>query len=245
MSKAIKRSPSKKGEYGMKVSPEAAYNFNELHSSEFEVNTGKALSNVSEATNGRIQEISYERVGTLDRSHFETVSGLSQRIYALRTRSGKSTAPEHALLQNDDEARPQTRVFHTWAVRRHGASATKSVTLAEWEGRVESVSEQNCEFEARIWNVKENNKDELEEAIFDIDAVSESDLPLLQEGAIFRFMVVREDRPSGRQNVSKLIFRRLPAKTHSVKTKASEWAKTISAAINQNDIDDVISTSIE
>jgi len=78
----------------------------------------------------------------------------------------------------------------------------------EWEGVVLSVGAD--EFQARLIELSDvNHMQEIAE--FDLDMVSDSDMALLREGAIFRWIIGKSRNPDRTiELVSKMVFRRLP-----------------------------------
>lgn len=83
------------------------------------------------------------------------------------------------------------------------------IPLQEWEGHVVSLSNEG--FTARLVDITAEQQLATEEADFAIEEVSDSDLDLLREGALFRWAIGYETAPSGsKKRVSQLVFRRLP-----------------------------------
>ena len=72
------------------------------------------------------------------------------------------------------------------------------------------LSVRASDFVARLLDLTERGGQRLE-AIFSIDEVSESDKPLLSEGAIFYWIIGFKDYPSGQRKTEQFLrFRRLP-----------------------------------
>lgn len=94
----------------------------------------------------------------------------------------------------------------------------------EWEGVV--LSKGINEFQARL--IELSNVNHVEEiAEFDLDIVSDSDLPLLREGAIFRWIIGRSRSPDGTiELLSKMVFRRLPQWRRHDLTKIRKQAES-------------------
>ena len=82
--------------------------------------------------------------------------------------------------------------------------------LQEWEGYVTEVSEGT--FSARLVDITAGKKVEDEAADFPISDLSEDELSLLKEGAVFRW-IIGYQRTKFRQKIrtSQIVFRRLPA----------------------------------
>ena len=83
-------------------------------------------------------------------------------------------------------------------------------TIQCWEGVVTSSPPYDRQFAAHLVDRTDPSRPE-EEATFDVAEVSESDVDLLAEGAVFYWMIGHEDSLAGqRRNLSQLVFRRLP-----------------------------------
>jgi len=97
--------------------------------------------------------------------------------------------------------------------------------LQSWEGVVLDVGEET--FSVRVADVSGEHADE--EMELDKAEISEFDLELLQPGAIFYWTIgYREDlRTGGRERVSKIRLRRLPAWSRSELVAARERAATL------------------
>jgi hypothetical protein len=85
--------------------------------------------------------------------------------------------------------------------------------LAEWEGYVVEVSDQEDFFAASLTGIRgQGVKGEEEDALIPISDVSESDMSLLSPGNFFRLCVKHEiDKYGQPRRYSQLVFRRLPA----------------------------------
>lgn len=82
--------------------------------------------------------------------------------------------------------------------------------LQSWEGAITAINFDCGIFVARLYPVTGNSQ-EIAEAEFDIDDVSENDLDLLRIGGIFRWMVGYRTQSYGqRERISAIVFRRLP-----------------------------------
>ncbi len=80
--------------------------------------------------------------------------------------------------------------------------------LQQYEGDVLSVGE--SDFTARLTDLTDRDRQRLE-ATFSTEEVSESDKPLLREGAVFYWIIGYKDEPNGQRTTSQLLrFRRLP-----------------------------------
>ena len=80
------------------------------------------------------------------------------------------------------------------------------LALEKWEGRVESVDRDS--FHAVITGLRARTE---ESADFDLDEISEDDLPLIEPGAIFYWSIGYRIDPSGERSRSSVLrFRRLP-----------------------------------
>ncbi|MDZ7762527.1 MAG: hypothetical protein U5L00_20045 [Desulfovermiculus sp.] len=83
--------------------------------------------------------------------------------------------------------------------------------VREFEGIVDQVDQENGVFLARLIDLTAGEIFEHDEGEFPIDDVRPDDLPLLNEGAVFRVRVAyRIKRGGTRQRFTEIIFRRLP-----------------------------------
>jgi hypothetical protein len=102
--------------------------------------------------------------------------------------------------------------------------------LQEWEGYVLTVYDGI--FSARLLDLTANAKIEQEIAEFNVSDISRDDFQLLQEGAVFRWIIGNQITRGGqKRRVSQIIFRRLPAWTkreiEDARREASETSKAI------------------
>ena len=97
------------------------------------------------------------------------------------------------------------------------------VPLQEWEGYVIDISERG--FTARLVDITRQEHIAAEEADFDLEEVSDPDLYLLREGAVFRWTIGYETALGGsKKRVSQLVFRRLPKWTKKEIAQADQDA---------------------
>jgi hypothetical protein len=102
--------------------------------------------------------------------------------------------------------------------------------LQEWEGYVLSVDKDD--FSARLLDITSNAPIEQEIAEFSKSELSVKDLYLLQEGAVFRWIIGNQITRGGqKRRVSQIVFRRLPAWTKSEIDEAWREAKETAEAI--------------
>lgn len=101
--------------------------------------------------------------------------------------------------------------------------------LQQWEGCVLSISRDT--FTASLYDLTNTRGVADEEAEFSIEDVSDSDLHLLREGAIFRWLIGYRKRPSGKVSESKLVFRRMPVWRREDLDRARAEAISISESI--------------
>ena len=98
--------------------------------------------------------------------------------------------------------------------------------MAEWEGFVENIGDD--EFAVVMVNVHSKSTLPTDQAVFSKDDINEHDRSLLREGAIVRWIIGRERRPSGQiRKVSELHFRRLPAHTQADYARAYHKAEAL------------------
>ncbi len=108
--------------------------------------------------------------------------------------------------------------------------------VREFEGIVDKVDKENRIFLARMIDLTAGKTFEQEEGEFPIDDLRPDDLPLLEEGALFRVRVAYWIKRGGtRQRFTELIFRRLPCWNEryfeSAKQRAAELAAYFSGLL--------------
>lgn len=126
----------------------------------------------------------------------------------------------------------QTRV-HWFLPPRPADAVTPSAhrlrVLRSWEGIVLDAHASDETFLARVSDVTSH---ELSEAEIFLDEVSDEDRTLLQDGAVFYWTIGYRIGPDGRERVSRIKFRRLPAwsrvELNSAEQEASELAEQLS-----------------
>jgi len=108
----------------------------------------------------------------------------------------------------------------------HVQSKPTLTPTAEWEGYVESISDD--EFFVVMTNVRSASSLPTDQAVFSKDDVNEYERSLLREGAILRWIIGRERLPTGQvRKVSELYFRRLPAHTEADYLRAFHKAESL------------------
>lgn len=101
--------------------------------------------------------------------------------------------------------------------------------LQKWEGVVTGINFEN--FSATLYDRSEKNIDE--EASFSIDDVSDQDLDLLKEGAIFYWSIGYLEKSSGQRMRSSIMrFRRLPFWSEIEIEAASKEAENLLRDLN-------------
>jgi hypothetical protein len=106
------------------------------------------------------------------------------------------------------------------------------VALQEWEGVV--VEAYKDHFVARLIDLTDRARSSDEEANFPATEVSDTDLPLVRAGAVFRWVIGYQKLPGGtKQRVSQIVFRRLPQWTKADITRADEIAAQLSMTFNE------------
>lgn len=102
--------------------------------------------------------------------------------------------------------------------------------VQQWEGIVMSVGDDD--FTARLYDITDPTNP-VEEADFLVEDLNPYNLPLLKEGAIFRWIIgYRGGKTSTRSRVSQLTFRRLPAWTKRDLADADQKAKELVKGID-------------
>ena len=102
----------------------------------------------------------------------------------------------------------------------------------EWEGSVVTIN--GKEFTARLVDLTGRGTYEDEEAQIPLEEVSDADVPKMQVGSIFRWVIGVRRSPMGqKERVSFLVFRDLPAKSKSDVQAGKAWAKKILASFEE------------
>lgn len=117
----------------------------------------------------------------------------------------------------------------------NGKPLSSFIAEQEWEGEVISISEDK--FIARLYDLTHTEKTTTqEESEFETREISESDLSLLKEGAIFRWSLGFSRSISGtRERTSRLVFRRLPAWTRKEIMDSRAEAENLLSQIEWDD----------
>lgn len=134
-----------------------------------------------------------------------------------------------------DEA-PATSRFQSSAVPRRAIaqvtsfpdvatwkSAPHEEKLQEWEGRVVRIFRDH--FVAYLVDLTKREDHETEEGKFPLTEVSDSDLPLLCENAIFRWVIGYRAIGGTKERFARIVFRRLPTWSQREITAADELAQ--------------------
>ena len=110
-------------------------------------------------------------------------------------------------------------------------STARQVIMQEFEGRVVSISPEEGLFGAYLTDVTSGSDEESEDVDLPIKDISDTDLPLFEEGAIFRWLIGYRYEKTTKERFSKLVFRRIPAwserQREQIWQKAEESAKAL------------------
>ncbi len=122
----------------------------------------------------------------------------------------------------------QSALMPSWHLEKEDAHRELSFhALQEWEGYVIDIAEDS--FTARLTDITRRSMVEEESAEFPKSEVSDDDLALIEEGAIFRWVIgFQRSRGGTKRRVSEIVFRRLPAWTKRDLYEAKELAATLS-----------------
>ena len=99
----------------------------------------------------------------------------------------------------------------------------RQVVIQEFEGRVVSISQKEGLFAAYLTDVTSGSDDESEDVDLPVEDISDTDLPLFEEGAIFRWLIGYRYQGTTKERFSKLVFRRIPA--WSARRREEIWKK--------------------
>ncbi|MBP6806661.1 MAG: hypothetical protein KA125_00010 [Chromatiaceae bacterium] len=139
-------------------------------------------------------------------------------------KSGKETL-DPALLAGWQDAAAALSRFPP----RQAQARSVLLPLQEWEGYVTEVRQDG--FTAQLVDLTADDRFPGEEADFAREDLSDTDLVLLREGAVFRWTIGYLKSPAGtKKRVSQIVFRRLP-----------QWTKRDIAAADRN-TDEFVST---
>jgi hypothetical protein len=135
-----------------------------------------------------------------------------------------------AITPNADEPAPQSvgisPVRFPWNRLR---AAPREITLQEWEGRVERLDGRFVI--ARLVDITANETEETEEVELPIDDVTEADQPLIQPGAIFRWILGYSYVSGRKERFARVVVRRLPVWTEREMRAADQEASELHDAI--------------
>jgi hypothetical protein len=116
--------------------------------------------------------------------------------------------------------------------RRNAALSTIGSVHAiqEWEGYVTAIDD--TRFFANLKDLTQGEDVEKDEAEFSLSDFSDGDRSLIQEGAVFRWVVGVQRSSSGtRRYISQVVFRRLPAWRGADLSRAEVAAEKLSNAL--------------
>ena len=142
--------------------------------------------------------------------------------------------PTHTQQNGNRQADSTWNAYESVPRFRSGSPTQRAVSrvLHHWRGIVQEI--RGNEFLARLQDLTDSRMEE-EQAWFESDEVSEADIPLLREGAIFYLSVSYEERPGGQRVRSAAIrFQRLPGWTKQsiqrAQARANEWQRLLEEA---------------
>jgi hypothetical protein len=112
--------------------------------------------------------------------------------------------------------------------------AFRFTPLKRWEGTVVKVTPNEDEFTARLRNL-DNPKDEELQAVISLAEVTDSDRPLVQEGAVFYWNIgYLTDKYGTKSSIGTIRFRRLPVWTTSEIARIQEFASEYNALLREH-----------
>jgi hypothetical protein len=141
---------------------------------------------------------------------------------------GSSTTASALATANPD---PQPEISSIAVKTPTHQPQSRFLPQNEWEGVVEKIDVNDASFSARLDDIT-NPATPQEYAEFYLDDVSQDDMPLVQIGAVFRWVIgKREDQFGTIERTSKIVFRRLPAYSVADIEKANARAEHLSSGI--------------
>lgn len=124
------------------------------------------------------------------------------------------------------------RVVKLPGVPKEQTRAMTFFARQEWEGYVVAIN--GNEFTARLVDLTGGGTYEDEEAEIPLEEVSDADVPKMQVGSIFRWVIGVRRSPMGqKERVSFIVFRDLPAMSRSDEQAGKTWAKKILASFEE------------
>jgi hypothetical protein len=155
----------------------------------------------------------------------------SEKFLYRESPSEKCPTVDQILLQSQDQVNPRQDAFVRLPDLR--LSPLKVIVLQRWIGRVESVHHEQF---VAVTTDATNPRNPPEEAEFDLTEVSEGDLPLVSEGAMFYWSIGYRDSPGGqRERVSSLRFVRSPRLSEPTVNRIFERADRMAAFLQESD----------
>lgn len=137
-----------------------------------------------------------------------------------------NTAPLMRSNREENQKSPAVNMLQQVQIRRPPAETL--VALQEWEGYVIEIRENEKNFTARLLNITAGSQYEEEEADIPFAEISQDDAENMRLGSVFRWVIGYRHLPSGsKERVSRIVFRNLPAVTHSDLQKGAEWADSV------------------
>lgn len=157
----------------------------------------------------------------------------AEKLLAVRRKYGPD---ESAEVQIDSADSLRSSFVVGRPVLRNYAPVTKLhsrlVPLQTWEGFVESIDWDNGTFWARLNDLEPEANGDAEIAEFLISDVDPDARELIREGGVFRWIIgYREEGFGGRERISAIVFRRLPAWTSQDLAAAKSEGRRLSDAL--------------
>ena len=161
---------------------------------------------------------------------FPTPQVASERFVYRELPSEKAgPSVDQITLQSQDQVNPRQDAFVRLPDLR--LSPLKVIVLQRWIGRVVSVHDEKF---VAITTDATNPRNPPEEVEFDLTEVSEGDLPLVAEGAMFYWSIGYRDSPGGqRERVSSLRFVRSPRLSEPMVSRIFERADRMAAFLQE------------
>ncbi|GEM_PF-4896083 len=119
--------------------------------------------------------------------------------------------------------------FYKPEVKPRNCNIPREIILQEWEGQVTSIHRQDGVFVANLIDKTAKDTIETEEAEFPIDDLSNGDRELLEEGAMFCWVIGREYLGTQCKRFSRINFRNLPQWSETELLDADKEAERLNA----------------
>lgn len=157
--------------------------------------------------------------GNIEASNLFKTGGLLPRVTS-------GFLPKESLSEADMNVQP---INPPRIIPSHQLERKAFKIIQEWEGYVVAIGD--ATFTAQLVDMTAGDTRPKEKAEFLIEDLSNDDKPLLQEGSVFRWLIVYNNYRGTKERVSVLYFRNQPAWRRSHQNAGGEGSQNILGAI--------------